>query len=318
MMKTSIRIIFAAMGLILLTISPADAYTIRLQWLPQTQFAGYYMAAEKGFYKEAGADIEVKPADPQIKGFHDILFRKGDFETGWLASGIIMRANVPHKKLVLIAQYFQRPALMLVAKKSSGIEDVRDFRGKTLGVWDGVFSVVPRALVKKHNIHGVKIVSQGFTVEPFLTGKIDIASAMRYNEYKQILDGLKNDPLIIFDFAELGINLPEDGLYVREDFLDENPAVCRKVVEATLKGWQYAFSHKDETVALITEIANKTEYKTTPETQRWMLDVVEELIDMNQISLKKEDFERAADMLKSLKMIRTVPSYEEFYRNPAK
>jgi NitT/TauT family transport system substrate-binding protein len=276
------------------------------------------MAAEKGFYKEAGADIEVKPADPQIKGFHDILFRKGDFETGWLASGIIMRANVPHKKLVLIAQYFQKPALMLVAKKSSGIGDVRDFRGKTLGVWDGVFSVVPRALVKKHNIHGVKIVSQGFTVEPFLTGKIDIASAMRYNEYKQILDGLKNDPLIIFDFAELGINLPEDGLYVREDFLDENPAVCRKVVEATLKGWQYAFSHKDETVALITEIANKTEYKTTPETQRWMLDVVEELIDMNQISLKKEDFERAADMLKSLKMIRTVPSYEEFYRNPAK
>jgi len=302
-------------GIVLFFTSMASAYTVRLQWLPQTQFAGYYMAAEKGFYKEAGVDVEIKPIDPDVGSLRDLLYKGGDFETGWLSSGIIMKAN-SSKHPVLIAQFFRRPAFMLLAKKSSGIKTIRDFSGHSLGVWDGVFSVVPRSLIKKHNIPGVKIIPQGFTMESFLNGKIDIASAMRYNEYYQLLEsGLKESDLIIFDFAELGINLPEDGLYVREDFLKANPEICKKVVAATIKGWRYAFEHKEETVRYITEIANRTTFKTTPEKQGWMLYVVEKLIDPENTVLKKDDFESAADMLKSLKMIREVPSYKDFYRN---
>ena len=311
-----IHSILTVLGAVLVFVSPAPAsYTIRLQWVPQTQFAGYYMAAEKGFYQEAGIDADVMPVDPKVKGLLGLLSRKNDFETAWLASGLIMRANHP-KKLVLIAQFFQKPALILVAKKSARIKSVRDFRGHTLGVWDGVFSVLPRALIKKHTLHRVKLVSQGFTIEPFLEGKVDIASAMRYNEYKQILaSGIKENELTLFDFSELGMNLPEDGLYVREEFAEKHSDVCRKVVEATLKGWKYAFGHKDETVAHITKIANQTEFKTTPEKQLWMLDVVENLIDLDSTALKEADFERAADMLKSLKMIRKQPIYGLFFKD---
>ncbi len=308
------RMVFAA-GMVLFFASLASAYTVRLQWLPQTQFAGYYMAAEKGFYKEAGIDVEIKSIDPDVGSLRDLLYKGGDFETGWLSSGIIMKAN-SSKHPVLIAQFFQKPAFMLVAKKSSGIRTVRDFSGHSLGVWDGVFSVIPRVLVKKHNIPGVKIIPQGFTMESFLNGKIDIASAMRYNEYYQLLEtGLKESDLTVFDFAELGISLPEDGLYVREDFLKANPEVCKKVVAATIEGWSYAFEHKEETVRYITGIANQTPFRTTPEKQGWMLYVVEKLMDMKSTVLKKEDFENAADILKSLKMIRDVPSYEDFYKD---
>ncbi len=108
------------------------------------------------------------------------------------------------------------------------------------------------------------------------------------------------------------MNLPEDGLYVREKFLKKNPEICKKVIAATVKGWKYAFAHKHETVSLITKIAGKTEHKTSEPRQKWMLDVVEALIDPTSTALKKDDFERAADMLKSLRMIRKVPSYKEF------
>ncbi len=314
-----IHSILIVLGAVLLFVSLSEAsYMIRLQWVPQTQFAGYYMAAEKGFYQEVGIDADVRPADPKFKGLLGLLFKKNDFETAWLASGLIMRSNHP-RKLVLIAQFFQKPALMLVAKKSSGIKSVRDFRGRTLGVWDGVFSILPRALIKKHTVHRVNIVSQGFTVEPFVKGDIDIASAMRYNEYKQILDaGIKEDELTVFDFSKLGMNLPEDGLYVREKFAEKHPDVCRKVVEATLKGWKYALEHKDETVAHITKIVNQTEFRTTTGKQRWMLDVVGNLIDLNTTVLKKADFDRTANMLKSLKMIRERPAYSVFFRDVMK
>ncbi|MCP4107214.1 MAG: ABC transporter substrate-binding protein [Desulfobacteraceae bacterium] len=301
--------------------SPSEAYRLRLQWIPQTQFAGYYMAAEKGFYKEAGVDVVIMPVNPKIKCLHDVMYKKGDFETAWLASGITMRSNSP-KKIVLIAQFFQKPALMLVARKSSKINEIRDFSGRRLGVWSGVFSVLPRALLIKNRdrgVHSVKMIPQGFTIKPFLNGEIDVASAMRYNEYKQILDaGISEKDLKIFDFSELGMNLPEDGLYVRENFLKNNPEICRKVVAATVKGWKYAFAHKNETVSLITEIAGKNDHKTTKNKQRWMLDVVESLIDPNNTALKKDDFERAADMLRTLKMIRKIPSYEKFFKNVMK
>ncbi len=312
-----INIVLMAMTMILCSVSASEAkYRIRLQWLPQTQFAGYYMAAEKGFYQADGVDVEIRPVDPNLRAFHDILYRKGHFETGWLASGIIMAKASTKKEIVLIAQFFQKSAFMLVTKRSSGIRTVSDFRGRTIGVWDGVLSTIPRALIKKHKIHGVKLLPQGFTMDAFLNGEIEIASAMRYNEYNQILEsGIKEEELLTFNFSELGMNLPEDGLYVRRDFLEKSPEVCKKVVSATLRGWQYAFEHKEETIRHITAIANQTEHKTTEDKQAWMLYVVEKLMDLDSTLLKKEDFENTVGMLKSLKMIREVHAYKEFYRN---
>lgn len=320
MKRTHIILMAMTMAMILCCVSASEAkYRIRLQWLPQTQFAGYYMAAEKGFYQEEGVDVEIRPVDPKIRAFHDILYRNGHFETAWLASGILMANASAKKEIVLIAQFFQKSAFMLVTRRSGGIRTISDFRNRSIGVWDGVFSILPRALIKKHNIHGMKLIPQGFTMDGFLNGEIEIASAMRYNEYNQILEsGIREEELLTFNFSDLGMNLPEDGLYVRRDFLERSPEVCQKVVSATIRGWQYAFAHKEETIRHITALANQTEHKTTEDKQGWMLYVVEKLMDADNTVLKEADFENTAGLLKSLKMVRNVPSYNAFYKNVMK
>lgn len=320
----------------------ASAYTLRLQWVPQTQFAGYYMAKEKGFYDEQGIELDVLPAEPGMTSLRELLSGGSDFATAWLLSSLILRAN--GEKLVQIGQFFQKPALMLVAKKESGIKSVQDFPGHVIGVWEGEFQVPPKALIRKYRLRDVKVVPQGYTMTPFLEGKVDIASAMRYNEYFQLMeDGMDESGIIVFDYVKLGLNMPEDGIYVRETFYETHKEVCRKFIRASVKGWKYAFSHKEETVSLITAIANQTEYKTTAQKQKWMLDVVEGLMEKKpmdkpvandsasrvsqkqekpdpagcpwNIALKKEDFERAVQVLKDIRMIQSLPVYGNFFKD---
>ena len=118
----------------------------------------------------------------------------------------------------------------------------------------------------------------------------------------------------VFDYADLGMNIPEDGIYVHEDFFNKNTDVCRKFLEASLQGWRYAFAHKDETVKYLTELANKTEFKTTPAKQMWMLNTVEKMLDVSNTELKEKDFQTVIEVLKAARIIRKDLNYQEFYK----
>ncbi len=113
---------------------------LRLQWVPQTQFAGYYMAEKQGYYKEEELNIKINPTVPGISHLRELVAGNRDFVTAWLLSGIQLKAN--GNKIVLISQYFQKPVLMLLTLKSSGIDSVKKIRNKTMGVWEGEFQVV--------------------------------------------------------------------------------------------------------------------------------------------------------------------------------
>ncbi|CAN2049707.1 NitT/TauT family transport system substrate-binding protein [Candidatus Magnetomoraceae bacterium gMMP-1] len=289
----------------------ANIYTLRPQWVPQAQFAGYYMAVEKGLYENAGINIEIKNGGPGLIGLQEILSGNIDFATGWLTSGLRMRGR--GAELLLIGQFFQRPALMLIAKKEKNIDSIDKFTGHTLGVWPGDFQIPAKALFRKYKIRNVKVVNQAFSMDSFINGEIDIASAMKYNEYYQVLEaGVKKQDIVIFNYFELGLNLPEDGVYVHKDFWKKNPELCRKFIKASLEGWKYAFEHKTETIRLMTRLANETAFKTTEKKQRIMLDEVEKLIDLNSAKLKKEDFELAVESLKSTKILRIDIKYDSF------
>lgn len=294
--------------------SVAHAHTLQLQWTPQSQFAGFYMAAEKGFYKQAGIDIKIGVGGPEKASLNELISCRSDFATSWLLSGLQSNAN--DRKIVLIGQFFQKPALMLVAKKSSGIDSVDKFRGHTLGIWDREFQVPPKALIRKYKILDIRVIEQGFDMDLFLNGSIDIASAMKYNEYYQLLEaGIKEEDLIIFDYAQLGMNVPEDGIYVREDFFHNHPDLCKNFILASMKGWKYAFNHKNETVKIVTKAANASNFKSSTAKQQWMLDVVQQLISLDSVLLKKEDFDTAVDMLKGSRLIDKAPSYDQFFKD---
>ena len=112
-----------------------EKVTVQLKWLPQAQFAGYYVAAAKGFYKDAGLDVTIKPGGPDIAPAQVLAANGADVTVDWMPSALAAReAGVP---MVNVAQIFNRSGMMLTCKKSSGVATPKDFKGKTLGVWFG-------------------------------------------------------------------------------------------------------------------------------------------------------------------------------------
>ena len=145
--------------------------------------------------------------------------------------------------VVNICQLIQRSALMLITKKSSAIKEPADFENKKISLWGGEFDIQARALFKLYGVQ-VRTIRQPATIMLFLHGGVDVVSAMWYNEYHLLLNaGFNPDELRLFHFADYGLDFPEDGIYCRQDFFEENPDLCRHFVSASIKGWQYAFDH---------------------------------------------------------------------------
>jgi NitT/TauT family transport system substrate-binding protein len=289
------------------------------QWIPQAQFAGYMVAQDKGFYRDAGLDLTLLRGGPESQPLE--LLRKGQatFCTQWVSTAIRARANgVP---VVNIGQIVQRSALMLIAKKSSGINVLSDLDGKSIGCWEGDFRIQPLALFQMNDLT-IRLVPMYETVNLFLKGGVSALAAMWYNEYHTILNsGLNKNELTTFFFSDLGLNFPEDGLYCMEETLNAHPDICRRFVEASLKGWVYALEHQDETLRTVMKYANAASTGTNRAHQRWMLSRMLDLIfpggDRSGLGkLKEKDYEQVGEVLKNLQMIREVPQFAEFSRGP--
>jgi NitT/TauT family transport system substrate-binding protein len=301
----------------------ADAERFRVsllpQWIPQAQFAGYMVAQDKGFYRDAGLDLTLMRGGPENPALE--MLRKGEatFCISWLSTAARSRAEgVP---LVNIGQIVQRSALLLVAKKSTGIKAVSDLHGKNIGCWEGDFRIQPLALFRIHDLT-VRLVPMYSTTNLFLKGGVSAMAAMWYNEYHTILNsGLDPGELTLLFFSELGLNFPEDGLYCLEDTCNAHPEVCTRLVEASLRGWLYAFDHQDEALDIVMKHADAASTGTNRAHQRWMLARMKDLIlpDGDRAglgNLREKDYDRVTEVLKDLKLIEHVPRFGEFYRGP--
>ena len=271
-------------------------------WSPQAQFAGYYVALEKGFYRDKGLEVEILTGGPETPA--DVLLAKGRADVGmlWLSEAIKKRAQ--GVRLVNIAQILQRSALMLVAKKSSGIRKVEDLDGKTVALWES-FRLQPLALFKKYKLR-VNIIPQTQSVNLFLRDGAAAASVMVYNEYHTIINaGLNPSELTTFFFYDYGLNFPEDGLYMLEKNFNKDPAAAAAFVKATLKGWTYAFEHKDEAVEITLRRMRDARIPANRMHQKWMLEKMQGLIfpkgpAAHPGQLKSADYDRvAAELLKA-------------------
>jgi NitT/TauT family transport system substrate-binding protein len=181
---------------------PLKKTTFLPQWKPQAQFAGFYVAKEKGFYERHGIDLILLQGGPSSPSSAFLLEGKADFATMWLSNAIRMRSG--GHGIVNVGQIMQRSALMLVAKKSSGILRAEDINDKKVGLWGEDFQIQPRAFFKKYDLH-VKVIPQSFSVNLFLRDGVEVASAMWYNEYHTILNaGLNPDELTSFFSMSMG------------------------------------------------------------------------------------------------------------------
>jgi NitT/TauT family transport system substrate-binding protein len=231
---------------------PPEPVRLQLQWVTQAQFAGYYVALDKGWYREEGIDLTIDPGGPDLVPSDLVLSGRSDFGTGLLADLVV--AAQQGKPVVSVAQVQQLNGLLLVAFKSSGIESPADFAGKRVGVWLGAWEAQFDALMAKQGLttNDFSLISQGFTMEPFLKGELDVASAMIYNEYYAILEsGVKAEDLNIINYADYGLDFPGDTLFTSRQTLENKPDLCERMVRASLRGWQYAVDHPVEAADIV-------------------------------------------------------------------
>ncbi len=287
------------------------------QWVPQAQFAGYYVAHDKGIYRKYGLSVDIRNGGPQISPCALLHNKECDFINISLNTGIEARAN--GLKLVNIGQLIQKSAMMLVAKKSSGIKTVEDLNNKRIGVWTGISKIQTLSFIKKYNLD-VEIIPQTYSINLFLRDGVDAASAMWYNEYHTILNsGYDPEELVTFFFCELDVNFPEDGIYALEETCETRPDFCRNFVKASIEGWMYAFNHPKEAVDIVLKYAKEANIPANRVHQKWMLKRMKDLMLVNGKEyitgvLEKDDYYRVAGELKSAGMTKEIPDYNLFYK----
>ena len=281
-----------------------DAVTLQLKWVTQAQFAGYYVAAAKGFYTEEGLAVTILPGGPDVAPTQVIAGGGADVVVDWMPSALAAREK--GLALVNIAQPFKSSGMMLTCLKESGVATPADFADKTLGVWFGgneypfLNWMNTLGLKTDGSAGGVTVLKQGFNVDPLLQKQAACVSTMTYNEYWQVIDaGIKPEDLVVFKYEEQGVATLEDGLYVMEDKLAD-PAFEDKMVRfvrASMKGWKYAEANSDEAAQIVLD--NDTTGAQTIEHQKRMMGEIAKLTAGSNGALVEADYKRTVAALMS-------------------
>ncbi|GAB4388064.1 ABC transporter substrate-binding protein [Albidovulum sp.] len=300
-MKTVLGSVLA-LGLMAGAAMAADPVTLQLKWVTQAQFAGYYVAKDKGFYDEEGLDVTILPGGPDIAPTQVIAGGGADVTVEWMPAALAAREKgLP---LVNIAQPFKHSGMMLTCLKETGITSPEDFRGRTLGVWffgneyPFLSWMAHLGIPTTGGPDGVTVLKQGFNVDPLLQKQADCISTMTYNEYWQVIDaGIAPEDLITFKYEDQGVATLEDGLYVLEDRLKDPAFEDRMVrfVRASMKGWKWAEQNPDEAAMIVLD--NDETGAQTEKHQKRMMGEIAKLTAGSNGALDPADYERTVATL---------------------
>ena len=291
-----------ALGLAAGSAQAADDVTLQLKWVTQAQFAGYYVALEKGFYEEEDLNVTIKAGGPDIAPPQVIAGGGADVIVEWMPAALAARERgLP---LVNIAQPFKSSGMMLTCWADVGISGPEDFPGRTLGVWffGNEFPFLSwmsqLGIPTEGGEDGVTVLKQGFNVDPLIQRQADCISTMTYNEYWQVIDaGISADDLVTFKYEDQGVATLEDGLYVLEERLAD-PAFEDKMVRfvrASMKGWKWAEENPEDAAMIVLDY-DETGAQTEGHQKRMMGEVAKLTAGSNG-TLDPADYERTVATL---------------------
>lgn len=314
----AVPLLFPATNSPAATERPPAPVTITLQWLPQSQFAGYYVALDKGFYRKRGLEVKIRHAGPEQDSLASLVDGSADFATTFLTPAL--RRHDSRLPLINIAQIVHRSTTMLIARKQSGISSILDLNGKRISLWKGDLGVPFQAVLTSHEITPSRIFDQNYSVNLFLLGGVDACSAMYYNEYNMLYQtGLNEGDLVTFPLRDYGADIPEDGIYCLESTWNNRPQQCRAFRQATLEGWRYALAHPEEALHSVMKRVFDAHLPTNRSHMRWMLEKILPAIipgtgDSWQAGvLSPDDYAKAVELMKRQGIIHRAPSYESFH-----
>lgn len=295
--------------------------SVIFHWKAQAQWAGYYMAREKGIYARHGLDVTLLARKGRSDSLDLLMDGRVDFATHFLSAGVGLRGA--KQPVVHIAQVFNRSNLMVVARHSDGVDKITDLSGKSVCFWDGYYRFVFKSFFKDQGVTDLRERPMGLTVSQFTSRQVAACSAMEYNEYNLILNSpeVDKDDLVFFRLREMGMDFPEDAIYTTEAMADKDPEVCRAFVKATFEGWEYARDNPAETLAVVMrEVAEDPDELVTEDHQRWMQGVcldsvfIPEGLGRTRGVLSRRDFDVMHDFLRENGQLRQPFTYDDFVR----
>ena len=288
--------------------------TLQLKWKYQFQFAGYIAAKEKGFYRNIGLNVTLKEYEKYMNIVDEVVTGNAQYGISAPTSMIDISKG---KKVVYLATIFQSSPLILLADKSSNIKSIKDFKNKrmmTTGDGSTDISLLSMIYSQKVSFDDIKIQPPSFNPKDLLDKKTDLLSSYISNE-PYTLKKLGGEP-VVFDPKDYGFDFYEDIIIVDEKYMNNYSEEVKKFKEATLKGWEYAFSNIDEIIEIILKKYN-TQNKTK-EALKYEAGALKKLayFQTDQIGkIENEKLEKMYDLYKILGLVRNNINFNKVVFN---
>lgn len=292
------------------SVAEAQKFTFTPQWTAQAQFAGYYVAQDLGFYKEAGLDVEIVHPSATQSALNSLLRKECDAITMMLPQAI--ETIDGGRPLVNILQTSMNSGLVIVSRKD---EDPVKQKGIRVGIWTG-FDQLPMTMAIKENLD-YEWIRFASGVNLLISGALDASVAMSYNEYYQLKQaGMELTDTNVYRFCDHGYNVQEDGVYVTREFYNKNREACQKFAAASRRGWEWAAEHPAETLEIVMKYVRQGRVETNPILQELMLDEILRLqVDREsgerEFRLRPDMVEMMNDLMMENQIILNGVTYED-------
>jgi NitT/TauT family transport system substrate-binding protein len=223
--------------------------SLRLPWIINAQFAGPFLALEKGFFADEGLDVTINPGGFDINSI--TLVAAGTDTFGLHDMGSLLLARAEGVPLKAAATFFQKHPGGVMALADSGIETLQDFEGRTVGFQEGGPWMLTKAMLEANGVDpgNMTQTSVGFDLTPLYTGQVDLFTVYATNE-PLIAEGQGYATTVFLPY-DYGIETSSEALFTTDTYLEQNPAVVCGMVRAIRRGWEYALANPEEAVDII-------------------------------------------------------------------
>jgi len=281
------------------------------QWTAQAQFAGYYVAQEKGFYREAGIKVQIEHPSATQPAMSRLLRNECQATTLQLCQALEVVDG--GTSVVNILQTSMNNAMVIVSARG---QNPLKQKGARVGIWSVGFGQLAMCMSKKDNLD-YQWVRFAQNVNLFVAGALDATLAMSYNEYYQLMQaGIEITDRNVYRFCDHGYNVQEDGVYMTRDYYEKHRPLAKKFAEASRKGWEWASKHPEEALDIVMKYVNKGHIATNRTMQRLMLTEVLRLqVDREskrrEFRLRPDMVHLASHLMAENKMLSREVKYEE-------
>lgn len=293
------------------TISQAEDFVLTTAWTAQAQFAGYYIAKEKGFYREVGLNVTIQHPSLTTSAFNRLKTEKCDGAMfSMMAAMDFISQGIP---LVNIFQDSMNSSNILISRWDT---DPLKMKGKKVAIFNSDPNYLTYIMSKKEKMN-YQLIPFTSNINLFLSGAVDATMVVSYNEYFQLMQaGYKLSEESVYRFSDHEYNIQENGVYVKRDYFKSHRETCQKFAQASRKGWDWVAAHPKEALDIVMKYVRRYNSPTNRVMQQMMLEEVLRLhinhdTKRREYRVRQDMVEKACQLMMEASMLRRPVTYQE-------